>query len=83
MTTEEYLAEKSIHIQIPGSILNENPYSNIDILYGPYNSLEDACNVVIQEIRQQGLTVGVIENGEVVEYWWNTNDVSGLPVKKE
>ncbi len=36
--------------------------------YGPFNSLEEALNE--PSTRFKGLTVGVIEDGSVVEYWW-------------
>lgn len=45
-------------------------YSNIDFLYGPYASLEKACQEVDQRVRRVGLTVGIVEQGSVVEYWW-------------
>lgn len=45
-------------------------YSNIDFLYGPYNSKSEACNKVNINVRRKGLTVGIVEQGSVVEYWW-------------
>ena len=45
-------------------------YSNIDFLYGPYTSLKQACQEVDQRVRRVGLTVGIVEQGSVVEYWW-------------
>lgn len=45
-------------------------YSNIDFLYGPYTTLQAACKRVVEAVRQKGLTVGIIERGSVVEYWW-------------
>lgn len=42
-----------------------NKYSNIDVLYGPYASINDACKSVPEGIRDIGLTVGVIVNGSV------------------
>ena len=45
-------------------------YSNIDFLYGPYNSKSEACNKININVRKVGLTVGIIEQGSVVEYWW-------------
>lgn len=49
-----------------------NPYSNVDIYYGPWDSVEIACANVPIVIRKIGLTVGVIQNGIVIEYWWNS-----------
>ena len=45
-------------------------YSNIDFLYGPYTTLQAACKRVVEAVRQKGLTVGIIDRGSVVEYWW-------------
>lgn len=45
-------------------------YSDIDFLYGPYTTLQAACKRVVEAVRQKGLTVGIIEENSVVEYWW-------------
>lgn len=45
-------------------------YSNIDFLYGPYNSKPEACSNININVRKVGLTVGIVEQGSVVEYWW-------------
>lgn len=45
-------------------------YSNIDYLYGPYNSPGQAKLKIPVSQRGKGLTVGVIVDGKVVEYWW-------------
>ena len=58
------------------------PYSNIDMLYGPYNSIEDACAAIPEDLRGQGLTVGILnDKNEVEEYWWKKN-IQDIPVKK-
>lgn len=49
-----------------------NPHANLDVLYGPYNSTADAKTTVLPVLREKGLTVGVYENGTVVEYWWKS-----------
>jgi hypothetical protein len=36
--------------------------------YGPFNSIAEALNE--PSTRFKGLTLGVIEDGSVVEYWW-------------
>ena len=54
------------------NVRNANPSANIDYYYGTYNSLEEACQNVPQEVRLKGKTVGIIENGNVVEYWWKS-----------
>jgi hypothetical protein len=60
------------------------PYSNVDLLYGPYASVEDALEAVPYEIRKQGLTVGVInEKGIIEEYWWNTASVADASLFKK
>lgn len=46
------------------------PHANIDKLYGTYNSIAEALLVVVPGIRMIGRTVGVIENGSIVEYWF-------------
>lgn len=51
-------------------ILIVNPTANVDSTYGPYTSLADAKTAIIQGLRVIGRTVGIIENGAVVEYWW-------------
>lgn len=46
------------------------PSANVDWKYGPYNDIATAKTTVIASLREKGLTVGVIESGAVVEYWW-------------
>ena len=52
------------------NVRNANPSANIDFDYGTYNSIEEACQSVPRQVRLIGKTVGVIEYGGVVEYWW-------------
>ena len=47
-----------------------NPHANLDVLYGPYADLLEAKSSVLPVLREKGLTVGVYEDGAVVEYWW-------------
>jgi len=47
-----------------------DPYANVDSRYGPWNSLTDANNNINILVREKGLTVGILENGGVVEYWY-------------
>lgn len=47
-----------------------NPHSNIDELYGVYNSVAEALTGVPLVLRQKGRTVGVLVGGSVVEYWF-------------
>ena len=46
--------------------------SNIDILYGPYNSIEEACTSVPKARRSLGRTLGIITEGSLEEYWWKS-----------
>lgn len=59
-----------------------NKYSNIDVLYGPYASINDACKSVPEGIRDIGLTVGVIVNGSVQEYQWKSGTTDNDLVEK-
>src|SRR6056297_3533479 len=45
--------------------------SNIDERYGPYSSIVNALSGTIGT-REKGLTVGVIENDEITEYWFKS-----------
>lgn len=45
-------------------------YSNIDQLWGPYESIEEACEAINESRRERGLTVGIISNDNLEEYWW-------------
>lgn len=49
-----------------------NPTASIDAKYGPWTSTAQALQTVPQGLREQGLTVGVIESGTVVEYQFKT-----------
>ena len=41
-----------------------------DAKYGPFLSVSIAISEIGSTMRYQGLTVGIIENGSLVEYWW-------------
>lgn len=56
--------------QIGSKIDIRNPAADVDIRYGTYNSVAEAKSSVILALREKGLTVGVIDNGKVIEYWW-------------
>lgn len=45
-------------------------YSNVDQLWGPYESVEQACEAISESRRERGLTVGIISNDNLEEYWW-------------
>lgn len=62
---------------------NFNPLPNVDAKYGPWNSNTEAITNIPRESRAKGLTVGIIENGKIVEYWWESSiENSGL-IKKQ
>ena len=47
-----------------------NPAANVDATYGPYDSVSVANSSIIEGLRVQGRTVGILSGGTVVEYWW-------------
>lgn len=45
--------------------------ANIDYKYGPYPSVEEAFETLTElEVLTVGLTVGVVEDGKIKEYWF-------------
>lgn len=44
--------------------------SNIDALYGPYETIPEALVAIKKNRRAIGRTVAIIENGKAAEYWW-------------
>ena len=61
-----------------------NPYANVDARYGPWNTRNDALTSFATVLRKEGLTLGIVESGKVVEYWYrdgveNTNLVLKTP----
>jgi len=53
-----------------------NPVANVDSRYGPWTSIAVALTSVSPSVRERGLTVGILESGNVLEYYWKngTND---------
>lgn len=49
-----------------------NKYSNVDALYGPYASVEEACAAIPEGLRDVGLTVGINANNTIIEYQWKS-----------
>lgn len=43
---------------------------NIDAKYGPYVSIQSACNILTKDRRAIGLTVGVNVGNEIKEFWF-------------
>lgn len=56
--------------------------ANLDYLYGPWSSKEEAYSMVPTNFRHIGRTVGIIENGSVVEYWWKSG-IEDTDLKKK
>jgi hypothetical protein len=55
----------------------------LDAKYGPYLTTTAALSDITSGLRYQGLTVGIVENNAIVEYWFK-NGVTNLDfVKKE
>lgn len=46
-------------------------YPSMDYRYGPYKSVEEALSLLQPEIRCIGLTIGVLQENEITEYWFN------------
>lgn len=56
-------------IQLSSSVIT-GASKPIDAKYGPFNSVAEAEAEVTDVLRYQGLTVGIIDQGSVVDYWW-------------
>lgn len=63
-TKQAFNISRQIHIP--------NKHANLDVLYGPYESINQARESVPEVLRERGLTVGIINsfNGKLLEYWW-------------
>ena len=57
------------------------PFPNIDDKYGPYASTAAALTAISKSGRAMGLTVGIITNGIITEYWFQggVDDANLLP----
>ena len=58
--------------------------ANVDFLYGPYTSVESACENIPEEVREIGKTVGIILNdsSSIEEYWFKNGIKDSDLVKK-
>lgn len=65
----DYITKGSFNLGNQITLKNKN--SNIDRDYGPYENktLEEIAEE-LKDTLQIGKTIGVIESGKVVEYWW-------------
>lgn len=52
------------------AVVGITPKPEINYFYGPWESIDDALNNITQSARTKGLTVGIIEGSEIVEYWF-------------
>ena len=53
---------------------NGDIYPNVDIRYGPYTSIEEAVQTLTENNwLSPFLTVGIIDKGNIKEYWINAN----------
>ena len=60
-------------VNVMGRIKLNEAVANIDAKYGPYSSKEEAYSTLgvnDMDVLCEGLTVGIIENGRIVEYWF-------------
>lgn len=62
-------------LQLPFGLNPVNKMANVDERYGPYPSVSDALATLSDEnnTREIGLTVGIIESGDVFEYWFKSS----------
>lgn len=44
--------------------------ADVDYVYGPYTSIQEALNKIPLKARTIGITIGIIENSKIVEYWF-------------
>lgn len=67
--------------------LSDNIYTESnkpsDARYGPYASVALAKSSVPVPYRHEGLVVGIIEEGKIVDYWWEAGTGDDDLVKKE
>ena len=65
----EYITTGSFNLGNQITLKNVN--SNIDRDYGPYEdkTLSEIAEL-LKDTIQIGKTIGVIEEGKIVEYWW-------------
>ena len=64
------MKDRYIGITQPLNIISR-AYANLDAKYGPYNSIENALENIPMSLRVQGLTVGIIIDNEIKEYWFS------------
>lgn len=60
-------------LELPYNIKIVNASSDVDELYGPYDSLQQALDSIPASLRKVGKTFAVKTTKGVVEYWWKHN----------
>lgn len=60
------------YIGLTKQVLSNGGFSNIDYLYGPYSSITEGLKAVPSEYRALGRTLGIITDGVVKEYWFES-----------
>lgn len=68
--------------ELPFGYKQTTASANVDAMYGPYISLTAARTNVLAALRSIGRTVGIIESGKIVEYWWQEGTADNQLVKK-
>jgi hypothetical protein len=68
-------------IQLSSGIVLGAPKA-LDAKFGPYAGVTIANNTIPDTLRYKGLTVGILENGEIVEYWYKSGTSNVHLVKK-
>jgi len=63
-----------------GIVIGSN--NAIDAKYGTYADVATAKSEIGSSLRYQGLTVGILSGGSVVEYWWKDGIADGDLVQK-
>jgi hypothetical protein len=67
--------------------INDNIYSytpkHLDARYGPYDTVSQALEMVPDHYRVRGLTVGIIIEGNIIEYWFMDGVGDANLIKKE
>lgn len=60
------------YIGLTKQVLSNGGFSSIDYLYGPYSSITEGLKAVPSEYRALGRTIGIITDGVVKEYWFES-----------
>ena len=55
-------------------VVGITPKPEINYFYGPWESVEETLDNIPQLARIKGLTVGIIEGSEIVEYWFKNGE---------